>query len=128
MSTNEFAVPVSQRFFEDYVPGLTSHSEVAVISETAILQFAREFDPQPIHTDEAAANAGVFGGLIASGWHSAAITMRLMLGCYLNANASLASPGVDELRWRQPVRPGDELTATLRFSKHAPPTQNPIAA
>src|SRR4051794_12307010 len=74
-----------------------------------IVAFATQFDPQPFHVDEAAAAAGPFGGLVASGWHSAAIFMRMYVDAVLNDTASMGSPGVEELRWLVPVRPGDTL-------------------
>ena len=79
------------------------------VTEAEILEFARRFDPQPIHIDPEFAAAGPFGGLIASGWHTASMMMRLFADHYLSRVASLASPGIDELRWPAPVRPGDQL-------------------
>jgi acyl dehydratase len=79
------------------------------VDEASIIAFAKEFDPQPIHVDPAAAAAGPFGGLIASGWHTAALVMRLIVDNYLSAEASLGGAGADELRWPYPVRPGDTL-------------------
>jgi acyl dehydratase len=79
------------------------------VSEAEIIAFAERFDPQPIHADARSAGSGPFGGLIASGWHTAGIAMRLLVDHYLSQVASLASPGVDELRWPTPVRPGDSL-------------------
>ena len=75
-----------------------------------MIAFATKFDPQSIHVDPEAAARGPFGGLIASGWHTTAMMMRLFADHYLSKVASLASPGVDELRWTRPVRPGDTLT------------------
>jgi acyl dehydratase len=80
------------------------------IDEASIINFAKEFDPQTFHVDPAAAAAGPFGGLIASGWHTAAATMRLIVENYLPGEASLGAAGIDELRWPNPVRPGDVLT------------------
>jgi acyl dehydratase len=80
------------------------------VSEAEILEFARRYDPQAMHTDPAAAARGHFGGLIASGWHTAALMMRLFATHFLSPVSSLASPGIDELRWLAPVRPGDALT------------------
>ena len=74
-----------------------------------MLAFAKQFDPQPMHVDPVAAAQGPFGGLIASGWHTSGLMMRLFVDHYLSSVASLASPGVDELKWLQPVRPGDTL-------------------
>jgi acyl dehydratase len=97
------------RFFEDFPVGSTFESREAAMEETAILAFAREFDPQYIHTDPEAAAGGPFKGLIASGWHTAGVMMRLLCEEYLGDAASLASPGIDELRWLLPVRPGDRI-------------------
>ena len=74
------------------------------------ISFARRFDPQPFHTDPAAAKGSIYGGLIASGWHTASLMMRLFADHYLTSSSSLGSPGVDELRWLKPVRPGDTLS------------------
>lgn len=98
------------RYFEDYRPGLVVTAGPIVVSEAEILDFARRYDPQPMHTDPAAARAGRFGGLIASGWHTAALMMRLVATEFLSPESGLASPGIDELRWLKPVRPGDSLT------------------
>jgi acyl dehydratase len=84
------------------------------VTEDEIIRFAREFDPQPFHTDPDAAAAGPFGGLIASGWHSAALYMGLFVRNVLLDSASMGSPGVEELRWLAPVRPGDVLTGRSR--------------
>jgi acyl dehydratase len=97
------------RYFEDFPVGASFESREHTMEEAAILAFAREFDPQYIHTDPVAAAAGPFRGLIASGWHTAAIMMRLLCEEYLGDSASLASPGIDELRWLLPVRPGDRI-------------------
>ena len=97
------------RYFEDYVPGATYECGSFSVSEADILTFAEQFDPQPIHVDPAAASRGPFGGLIASGWHTTALVMRQLVEGYLSAEASLGSPGIDELRWPYPVRPGDTL-------------------
>jgi len=97
------------RYFEDYVPGATYECGTVIIDEASIVNFAKEFDPQPFHVDTVAAAAGPFGGLIASGWQTAALTMRLLVDNYLSAEASLGGAGVDEIRWPLPVRPGDTL-------------------
>lgn len=109
MSQSDFAVPVEDRHFEDYVPGRTYEYGSVTVTEDEIVEFARRFDPQTMHTDPAAAACGAFGGLIASGWHTAAMMMRMIADGWLSKTASLASPGVDELRWIKPVRPGDTL-------------------
>jgi acyl dehydratase len=109
LSTSDFTVPREDRYFEDYVPGAVYEYGYLSVTETEILEFARRFDPQPIHTDPEYAASGPFGGLIASGWHTSSLMMRLFADHYLSRVASLASPGIDELRWPAPVRPGDQL-------------------
>src|SRR5437762_1275654 len=106
---NNAAVPVEHRYFEDYVPGSTAEFGAITISEAEIVDFARRYDPQPMHTDPAAAAIGLFGGLIASGWHTVAVVMRELVRHFLAHQAALVSPGIDELRWIVPVRPGDVL-------------------
>jgi len=97
------------RYFEDYAPGTTAECGIVSIDEASMITFAKEFDPQPFHADPAAAASGPYRGLIASGWHTAALVMRLLVENYLSAEASLGSPGLDEIRWPYPVRPGDTL-------------------
>ena len=97
------------RYFEDYAPGITYECGSVSIDEASIIAFAKEFDPQPIHVDPVAAATGPFGGLIASGWHTAGLVMRVLVDNYLSAEASLGAPALDELRWPRPVRPGDTL-------------------
>jgi acyl dehydratase len=109
LSTGDFRVPREDRYFEDYRPAEVYEYGYLTVTEAEILEFARRFDPQPIHMDPEFAAAGPFGGLIASGWHTASIMMRLFADHYLSRVASLASPGIDELRWPAPVRPGDQL-------------------
>jgi acyl dehydratase len=101
--------PLALRWFEDFVPGAVYEFGHAEIAESEIIDFARRFDPQPMHLDPQAAANGPFTGLIASGWHTAGIMMRLFVDHFLPRQASLASPGIDELRWTLPVRPGDVL-------------------
>jgi acyl dehydratase len=115
----------SDRYFEDYVPGVTYDCGSVEVAEADILEFARRYDPQNFHVDAAAAAKGPFGGLIASGWHTASLMMRLYADHYLSAKSSLGSPGVDELRWPRPVRPGAvlRLRATVteaRLSRSKP--------
>jgi acyl dehydratase len=114
LSDDDFPVRTDDRYFEDYVPGAVYEYGYITVSEAEILEFARAFDPQPIHVDPEFAAQGPFGGLIASGWHTAGIAMRLIAGHYLSRVASLASPGIDELRWPAPLRPGD--TVRLRVT------------
>ncbi len=100
---------VSERWFEDYVVGTTSEHGSIGVDEAELVDFGRRFDPQPFHVDPEAAASGPYGGLIASGWHTCALMMRLLAEQYLSPASSLGSPGVDELRWILPVRPDDEL-------------------
>ncbi len=109
MAHATFSNPIDDRYFEDYVAGSTYEFGEIEVGEVEIIEFAKRYDPQDFHTDPAAAAKGPFGGLIASGWLSASLMMRLFADHYLSKNASLASPGVDELRWLKPVRPGDRL-------------------
>ena len=109
MSASDSTMPVGDRYFEDYVPGAVYEFGSIDVSEAEIIKFAHRFDPQDMHLDPDAAARGPFGGLIASGWHTAAMMMRLLVDDFLPGRASLASPGIDELRWLRPVRPGDVL-------------------
>lgn len=109
MNNSSFTVPVENRYFEDYVAGSVHEFGPIAVETEEVLAFARRFDPQVIHTDPEGAKHTVFGGVIASGWHTAGLMMRLYVEHYLSHVASLGSPGVDELRWVKPVRPGDEL-------------------
>ena len=103
------AVPFTQRFFEDYPVGETASFGEYAITEEEVLTFADRYDPQPFHLDAAAARDSIYGGLIASGWMTASVAMRMMVDHYISPLASMGSPGIDELRWIKPVRPGDRL-------------------
>jgi len=96
-------------FWEDFRVGETLEMGRHTFSEQEIIAFARQYDPQPFHLDPEAARASLFGGLVASGWHTCVVAMRLMCESYLNASSSLGSPGLDHLRFLRPVRPGDTL-------------------
>jgi len=102
--------PESGRYFEDYTVGVKQEVGSVSISEADIIEFANKYDPQDFHTDPEKAASGPFGGLIASGWHTISVVMRLLVDRYLDNVSSLGSPGIDELRWMAPVRPGDVLT------------------
>ena len=101
---------LQDRWFEDYVPGTVHDLGSVVVDEQEVIAFARQFDPQPFHLDKERAEQSTFGGLAASGWHTACMTMRVIVDCYLSDVSSEGSPGIDELRWLRPVRPGDQLT------------------
>jgi acyl dehydratase len=109
MHVETFEASIDDRYFEDYMPGAVHECGRIAVNEDEILSFGLRFDPQPFHTDPKIAKQSVFGGLIASGWHTASLMMRLFVDNYLTHVASLSSPGVDELRWLKPVRPGDML-------------------
>ena len=107
-------------YFEDFKAGMVHELGGRVVTLDEIVRFAREFDPQPFHLDEAAAKRTPFGGIIASGWHTAAIVQRLVVDAFVNTSASLGSPGVDELRWLKPVRPGDTLRVRSEVTEMIP--------
>lgn len=106
-----FAQPVTDRYFDDYVPGSVLEHGSYRVTVAEIIDFGRRFDPHDMHTDPGLAAGTPLGGLVASGWHTTAMMMRMLVESYLNQAASIASPGVDELRWSIPVRPDDLLRA-----------------
>jgi acyl dehydratase len=120
-----FDSAIDDRYFEDYEVGATYGFGAADVTEESIVSFAREFDPQPFHVDKEAAADGPFGGIIASGWHTCALMMRMYADHYLSRVASLGGPGVDELRWPAPVRPGDRLTVRATVEKARPSRSKP---
>ena len=113
------------QYFEDFRPGQTVELGSRTVTEEEIVAFARQWDPQPFHTDAEAARDSVFGGLIASGWHTGAMWMRLYVDSLLGGSASQGSTGVEELRWLAPVRPGDTLTGRLEVLEAAPSERRP---
>ena len=113
------------RYFDDFTPGQIIELGQHTITKESILAFAREFDPQVFHTDEEAAKKTLFGGLIASGWHTGSIAMRLLYDGLIKHTLSLGSPGLDELRWVKPVRPGDTLSARLTVVDMVPSRSKP---
>ncbi len=95
------------------------------ITKEAIIAFAKEFDPQVFHVDEEAAKQTIYGGLLASGWHTGALLMRLLYDGLVARTASLGSPGIDELRWLKPVRPGDTLSGRMTVLESIPSRSKP---
>ena len=98
------------RTFEDFAVGDTGSLGEKRVNANEVVAFAREFDPQPFHLDEAAGKASLLGGLAASGWHTSAMLMRMIYDAYLHDAAGLGSPGIDEIKWLKPVLVGDTLT------------------
>ena len=96
-------------WWEDFSVGDSTEMGRHTFTEEEIVAFARQFDPQPFHIDREAAKASIYGGLIASGWHTCSVGMRMMCETYINRSISMGSPGVDNIRWLKPVRPGDTL-------------------
>ncbi len=103
------SVPLRERYFEDYSVGEVLEFGDEPVTEADIVEFARRYDPQPFHIDPVAARQSPFGGLIASGWMTAGVMMRLLVDHFISPLSSLGSPGIDEIRWARPVRPGDRL-------------------
>jgi acyl dehydratase len=116
---------LARRSFEDYEEGTVYEFGAVTVDEADIIRFAREFDPQPFHTDPDAADQWHFGGLIASGWHTSSLAMRLLVDHFLPITASLGSPGVDELRWPRPLLPGDVLSLRVTILEARRSTSKP---
>jgi len=112
-------------YFEDLEPGRVHELGSHTVSEEEIVAFARQWDPQSFHVDPEAAKESVFGGLIASGWHTGAMWMRLYVDSLLDGAASMGSPGIEELRWLAPVRPGDTLHGRLTVLEATPSERRP---
>ena len=106
----DLPAPMAERYFEDYVPGSVCEYGSIQLKEADILAFARQYDPQYIHVDPERAAHGPYGGLIASGWQTAAVMMRLLVDNFVSKVANMGSPGVEDLHWVRPVRPGDTLS------------------
>jgi acyl dehydratase len=116
---------MTERYLEDYAIGQIYRSAARRLDAQRIKSFAAEFDPQPAHLDEAAAKATMFHGLAASGWHTAALTMRLMLDSDLKPAGGIVGAGFDEFRWALPVRPGDELRVEIEVLEVRPSKSKP---
>ncbi|MDX6439084.1 MAG: hypothetical protein QOF45_1667 [Gaiellaceae bacterium] len=116
---------MTARTFEDFAAGQVFELGSRTVSEDDIVAFAREWDPQPFHVDPEAAKDSVFGGLIASGWHTGAMWMRLYVDSFLGAASGQGSTGVEELRWLSPVRPGNTLSGRLTVLEVTPSERRP---
>jgi len=112
-------------YFEDFTPGREFRTDGVTLTEAQIVDFALHFDPQPFHMNIEEAKGSIFGGLIASGFQTIALTFRLFLQTRALAACSLGSPGIDEVRWLRPVRPGDTLRATVQVLEQRPSTSKP---
>lgn len=117
MEKSYFSLPIEDRYFEDYVPGSVYEFGSILVEEQDIVDFARRFDPQAFHIDPDKARKSTFGGLIASGWQTAALTMRLLVDHYISRVAGMGSPGSGPIRWLRPVRPGDVLSIRVTILK-----------
>lgn len=117
MINSIFNPPAHDRYFEDYIVGSVYEFGSIAVEEKDILDFAQKFDPQTFHLDRDKAGKGPFGGLIASGWHTAAITMRLLVDYYVSEVAGMGSPGSGPIRFLKPVRPGDTLSIRVTIIK-----------
>lgn len=122
---DDFAAPRDDRWFEDFEVGASYEYGYLDVTDDEVVEFAERFDPQRMHTDPQWAATGPFGGLIASGWHSGGLLMRLYADHYLSTVASLASPGVDELRWAAPLRPGDRVRLRVAVTDARPSSSRP---
>lgn len=112
-------------YLEDFTPGQEIDLGSRSVTKEEIIAFATQFDPQPFHIDEEAAKKTIYGGLIASGWHTVSLFMRLLSDGLLANAASMGSPGVDEVRWLKPVRPGDTLSARGVVNEVVPSRSKP---
>jgi acyl dehydratase len=106
---------MARRYLEDYTVGTTAEIGSVTVSQDEIITFATRYDPQPFHTDPQAAKRWPYGGLIASGWHTAAMMMRIVVDHFIDGETSLGSPGLGPIHWRLPVRPGDVLRVRARI-------------
>jgi acyl dehydratase len=117
MNNSSFTTSPAERYFEDYVAGAVHEFGSISVDEQEVLDFGKRFVPLSYHVDKEAAKNSIYGRVIASGWHTAALMMRLYTDHYLSHVANLGSPGVDELRWDKPVFPGDELSIRVTVAE-----------
>jgi acyl dehydratase len=125
LSATDFTVPTEDRHFEDYLAGAVHEYGYVSVTEQEIIEFARAYDPQRMHVDPEFAAGGPYGGIIASGWQSAGLLMRLFVAHYLPGAASLGSPGAEEIHWAVPLRPGDVLKLRTTTEQTRPSKSKP---
>ena len=125
MSTASSTERTIRHYWEDFPVGHRMDFGGQTVTREAVLAFAGQFDPQPFHLDEEAARRSLFGGLCASGWHTASMAMRMMCDGYLLESSSMGSPGIDNLRWTAPVFPGDTLRTRLEVLAARPMNSKP---
>jgi acyl dehydratase len=116
---------MAKRYFEDFTPGMVIEHGPRPVTREEIVAFAAEFDPQPMHLDEEAARHSILGGLAASGWHTCCLMMRMACDSFVLDSSSMGAPGVDEVKWLKPLRPGTNITLRttvleIRTSKSRP--------
>jgi len=116
---------MSLMYLEDFQPGQTFELGSIAVTQDQVVEFATQFDPQPFHLDEEAGGKSIFGGLIASGWHTCSLVMRMLVDNLFSRTATLGSPGVNQIRWILPVRPGDILSAKTRVLAVTKSTSKP---
>jgi acyl dehydratase len=112
-----FSQAAHERYFEDYALGAIYEFGGVTVTEAEIIEFAKRFDPQPFHIDPELAKLTIYGGIIASGWHTGSIMMRLLVDNFVSSTAGMGSPGVDQMRWPVPVRGGDELSIRITVTE-----------
>lgn len=113
------------RYLEDITVGQVFQSDPVTVTAEEIVEFARKYDPQYFHIDEEAAKNSIYGGLIASGWHTCAVAQQLRYTCFIKGTAAMGSPGMDDLRWLRPMRPGDRLSIRITVQEVRPSTSKP---
>jgi len=118
-------IPLKERWFDDFAVGERFEFGAYTVSADEIVDFARKYDPQPFHLDPGAGVRSHFGGLVASGWNTSAVLMRLLCDHFIPPASSMGSPGVDEVRWLKPVRPGDTLHARSEIVECRPSQSKP---
>jgi acyl dehydratase len=118
-------IAVSQRYFEDFVPGSVSEFGPRLVTREEIVDFAAAFDPQPMHLDEAAAHASMLGTLAASGWHSCCLLMRMLSDGFISQAHFMGAPGVEEVRWLAPLRAGETVRARATVLEARPSRSRP---